>query len=413
MRSYTNQQGDVITVSEEHLNTSIRVKKELQKASPSRKCAWRMHKLLMEKEGFYDSDSNESYRCLIKDYQKSIGELPEVAKHADMVADSKLESIKELVGEIRYEKRDNQHVLRQINKGTNQLIDFSLVLEEIGNAFRNFDFSQYNLQPYEPVEEKDSKMIIALSDMHIGALVDTDINKYNFEVAVDRLSQYASKIITEARRRGVNELYIVNLGDVVEHSTMRYGQGFSTEFAFSEQITRASDLIIKFITMLANAKLIVTYAGIAGNHDRITDKDKNIDGDHAVKAINHAIEIFVKYYKQDNVKYVQAKDYKHSLQLNGVNVLALHGDLDGKNDLHLLSKHSNIDGVNYDLAIMGHYHTVDITEVGLGKYISVSGSIKGADDYSLNKIRKVSAPSQSYYVIHKDGSYEINWVTLK
>jgi len=412
MRKYTNQQGELVTVDENHLNIAVKLKKELQKASPSRKCNWRMHKNMMEIEGFYNSDTNESYRCLIKDYQKNVGELPQVEKYADMVADSKLQSIKELVGDIRHEKRDNQHVLRQINKGTNQLIDFSLVLEEIGNSFRSFDFSQYNLQPYEPTEEKDSKMIVALSDMHIGALVDTDVNKYNFEIAVDRLSQYASKIITEARKRDINELYIVNLGDVVEHSTMRYGQGFSTEFAFSEQITKASDLIIKFITMLANEKFIVTYAGIAGNHDRITDKDKNIDGDHAVKAINHAIEIFVKYSNQENVKYVQAKDYKHYLQLNGVNILALHGDLDSKNDLHLLSRHSNIDGVNYDLAIMGHYHTVDITEVGLGKYISVSGSIKGADDYSLNKIRKVSAPSQSYYIIDKNKEIEIKWVTF-
>lgn len=413
MRSYTNQQGETVNVDENHLNISVKIKQELQKTSPSRKCSWRTHKTMMEKEGFFNSDTNESYRCLIKNYQKSLGELPEVTKYAEMVTESKLESIKELVGDIRYEKRENQHVLRQINKGTNQLIDFSLVLEEIKNAFENYDYSKFNLKHYTPVKTSGTKMVVGLSDLHIGAVVNTDVNKYNFEIAVDRVSQYASKIISEARMRGVNEIHIVNLGDVIEHSTMRYSQAYDAEFPFSEQITKATDLIIKFITMIANEKINVTYAGIAGNHDRITDKDKNIDGDHAVKAINYGIESFVKYSKSENVKYIQAKDYKHSLEVNGVKILAIHGDLDSKNDANILSRHSNMDNINYDLVMMGHFHSVDIRESGLGKYVSISGSTKGADNYSLNKIRRVSAPSQSYYIIEEDGNIEIKIARLK
>lgn len=414
MRSYTNHQGDIINVSEEHLNTSVKVKQELQKASPSRKCAWRTHKVLMEKEGFFDSDTNEAYRCLIKDYQKSLGELPEVAKYADLVSDSKLESIKELVGDIRYEKRDNQHVLRQINKGTNKLIDFSLMVEEATLAFEKYDWSKLNLN-FEPVESvSDTKMIVCLSDLHIGALVNIDINKFNFEIATERLSRYASEIIVRAINNDITDIHIVNMGDVVEHSNMRYGQAFNSEFTFSDQLTHASDLIIKFIKVLAEQKLFnITYAGFAGNHDRITDKDRNLDGDHAVKPINKIVKTFLENADIGNVKYIQAKDYSHNLlDVNGVNFKFVHGDLDSfKNEL-LVQKHSSIDKVDYDAIVMGHYHHYRNIESETEKRIIMFGSLKGADEYG-EKIRKLSNASQGIIIVDGNGNYRAERIGLQ
>jgi hypothetical protein len=77
------------------LQTAVEIKKELQKASPSRRASMKQLVAMMEQEGFHDAESSESYRCMLKSYQKDIGELPEAPKHADMVADNKLESIKE------------------------------------------------------------------------------------------------------------------------------------------------------------------------------------------------------------------------------------------------------------------------------------------------------------------------------
>uniref|UniRef100_A0AB39C6W3 Metallophosphatase n=1 Tax=Bacillus phage KoopaTroopa TaxID=3234046 RepID=A0AB39C6W3_9CAUD len=413
MRSYTNKSGELVKVSESHLNTAVRIKQELQKASPSRKCSWSLLVKMMEREGYFDADNNESYRCMIKAYQKSIGELPEAPKYADMVADSKLESIKEIVGEMAYEKRENQHVLKELNKVKRDVIDFALTAEQIGNAFKAHDFSEFKLEAEDIKVAGNSKMVVSLSDLHIGAIVDNKVNTYNYFIAQERMQKYLNKIVAEAKVNGITDVYVINLGDTVEHSSMRFAQGYGVEFSYSEQIVRASDLIQKFLIGLSQ-HVKVTYAGIAGNHDRVDgDKNKGIDGDHAIKAINYAIEQFITNAQIDRITYEQAEDYKHSFVVGGKSILALHGDLDNQNDAGLLARHSEIDKVEYDLVLMGHTHTRYLKEVHDNKFISVSGSLKGADDFVLNKLRKVSSPSQSYHIIHEDGEIEVRWVTFK
>jgi len=414
MRSYINKQGERITVSEEHLRTAVRIKKELQDASPSRKASLKQIVLLMEKEGFYDADSNESYRCMLKDYQKSIGELPEAPKYAEMVTEGKLESIKELVGDLAYEKRENQHVLRQLNKVKRDVIDYSLVADEIGKAFRDHDWSEFDFE-IKPREKKSGKvMIVTLTDLHIGALVNTDVNTYNYEVAKKRLARFAERVIAKAKYNDISEIHIVNCGDVVEHSNMRYGQAFHTEFQYSEQLVKASDAIAKFIKAIAEEGFEMTYAGFAGNHDRVNDKDKNIDGDHAQRSINHALQVLIENAKGfENVTYVQAKDYSHRLlNVNGRNFKFVHGDLDSFKDENLVAKHSAMDGIEYDAVVMGHYHHFRTIEVGMGKLIIMFGSLKGSDEYS-EKLRRLSLASQGMIVVDGHGEYEPKRINLQ
>jgi predicted phosphodiesterase len=411
-RSYTNKQGDKVIVSEEHLETAIKIKLELQKMSPSRKASWNRLVNMMEIEGFYDAENNESYRCMIKAHQKTIGELPQVAKYAELVSESKLKSIKELVGEMSYEKRENQQVLTQINKGKRELIDFALITEQIGQAFKDHDWSEFELSVEPKTSKSGKKMIVALTDLHIGALVNTDVNTYNYEVAKQRISEYAEKVISKANYNYISDIHIVNLGDVIEHSNMRYGQAFNAEFVYSEQLVRASDLIIKFIKAIAEEGFKITYAGFAGNHDRTNDKDKNIDGDHAQRPINHAIKIFIENANIGDVTYVQAKDYSHRLlDINGRNFKFLHGDLDSYKDESLVGKHSAMDGVEYDLVIMGHFHHFREIEVGIDKRIVMFGSLKGSDEYS-EKIRRMSVASQGMIIVDAGGEVEVKRVKL-
>lgn len=411
MRSYTNKDGELVTVSQEHLDTAIRIKMELQKASPSRRASWTQLVRLMEVEGHYDADNSEAYRCMIKAYQKSVGELPELPKHADMVTEGKLESIKSLVGELSYEKHENKYYLREINKGKRELIDFAILVEEIGSAIREHDFSEFHIVPQPIIEATNKKMIVGLSDLHIGALVDTDINVFNFNIALARMSVYANRIITEARNNGVTDLYIMNLGDTVEHASMRFSQGFNAEFTFSEQIVKASDLIIKFLMFLSREGFNITYSGIAGNHDRITDKDKNIDGDHAVKPINEIIKVFIRHAGIENIKFQEAKDYGHSIELNSRNFKFVHGDLDSLKDDSLVAKHSSIDGTDYDMVVMGHYHHFREMEVGFDKRVVVFGSLKGADDYG-ERIRKISVASQGIIIVDEQGDIDVKRIKL-
>jgi predicted MPP superfamily phosphohydrolase len=364
---------------------------------------------MMEQEGFYDADTNENYRQMLKQYQKSIGELPEAPKYADMVVEGKLESIKELVGEIAYEKRENQHVLKQLNQVKREVLDFTIVAEQIGQAFKSFDWSQLKFKYNKPNLGK-TKMIVSLSDLHIGALVDTDINKYNYAVAQQRMQKFLDRIISEIKYNAVSEVYLMNVGDVIENPYM-HNLAFNCEFTASEQIVRASDIIIKFMIGLSE-HVHVTVAGIAGNHDRYEEnKNVSLDGDHAVRAVNYAIKSFIENSKIQRITYEQAKDYEHSININGLNVKFVHGDLDNINDQNLIAKHSAMDGINYNLIIMGHYHHFWLKEQGLNKTVVGFGTLKGSDGYSV-KVRKLSSPSQGFIIVDEHGNYDIFSVKL-
>ncbi|MGV4321305.1 metallophosphoesterase [Bacillus mojavensis] len=404
MRSYTNKDGEKIVVSEEHLRTAVAIKQEFQKASPSRRASWKKIVEHMEKEGFYDAENSENYRCMLKSYQKSIGELPEVTKHADMVASGKLESIKELVGEIAYENRNNQNTLRQLNKTKRDIIDYTILAEHIGDILKGYDWSKFNFKIKSKVPKTNNKMIACLSDLHIGAKVDTDVNKYSLDIAADRLERYANKIITEAKDNHISEIHIINLGDVIEHSNMRQGQAFDAELSYSDQIVIAADLIMKFIHSISSEGFKVKYAGIAGNHDRTNgDKDKNITGDHAVKPINKIIKTFIENANIGDVEYIQAKDYEYSLlDVNGLNFKFVHGDLDSIKNEGLVARHSDNDNIIYNAIVMGHYHHYRDIEVGQDKRIIVFGSMKGTDNYSKDKLRKVSPASQGIIIINEN-----------
>lgn len=101
---YSDKRGNVVEVSQEHVDTAVKLKIELQKSSPSNKCSWSQHKRMMETEGFTDSDTNESYRQMVKKAQKKMGTLPELKKYVELVTENKLQSIREEIGEIYLEK---------------------------------------------------------------------------------------------------------------------------------------------------------------------------------------------------------------------------------------------------------------------------------------------------------------------
>lgn len=414
MRSFTNKKGEVVTVSKEHLDTAVEIKIQLQKASPSRRCSWATHVKMMKKEGFDEAENSERYRCMIKSYQNSIGKLPSAENHADMVADNKLESIKEMIGEISYAKRDAQNEFRKLNKVKRDMTDQSILVDEILDNFSNYNFSDINFD-YKPIANPSgSKMIVTLSDLHIGAIVEDEKNNFNFKIAQERLQKYIDKIILECELRNIDEVYVINLGDVVEHATMRFNHGYEIEFDYGEQIVKASDIIVSFLSGLAKANLLVTYSGIAGNHDRLDgNKNNNVFGNHAVKPINGFIKSFIGNSDIENLKFDKPKeDYKHSFVINGKKILALHGDLDNINDDNLLSKHTILDDTIYDIILMGHYHTIQVKELTKNKYLFASGSLKGADNYSVNSLRKASSPSQSFYIVDKEGNVDVNWITF-
>lgn len=411
MRSYINRKGEVIIVSKEHLNTAVELKLLLQKDSKNNRCSWSKHRQMMIKEGFDDSENSESYRQMIKYYQKTVGKLPTAETYADKVVTSKLESYKELVGELQWEQRVNQKYLRDINKGKREIIDGSLFIEEvtleIRNVLSNIDWKTIAKHDFSPImHHSDTRMILCLTDWHIGALVDVEGNKYSYDIAKQRIDDTVKQAIQIANERKVYRIDVVYMGDILEHAYMRDAQAYSAEFPVSRQMALGGRLMIEVLYKLSR-RFFTSYRGFSGNHDRFNkDKNGNIDGDTGMVVVNDMVKLFIENANIENLVYADCGNYEAKLiNVNGRNFKFVHGDLEKRDDFKKLAKKSFDDKIQYDAIVYGHFHHFMVLEVGVDRLEVRVGSTKGSDDYS-EKLGLGSAPSQAVILVDKSGNID-------
>ena len=409
-RSYKDDNGDVIILSEKHIDVAIDIKMELQKSSPSSRCSWAKHKKMMEIEGFYDSDKNEGYRQLIKYEQSKRGLLPEVEKYAEMVSDNKLESIRAEIGEINEAKLSARLDFLKLNKLKRELNKDVMLIDELR---KNMSCIEIDSKPFKPIyvdriSKKD--IVVALTDIHFGAEVDIEGYVYSPEIAKEVLDDYANKIISEAEIHNTETIHIVGLGDMVESTYMRHSQPYGVSMTFSEQISGVSELLINFIEKLSEyAK--VTYAGINGNHDRMSSKNDTIFSDGAVNIINSHIKLYATM-RSDRFKYIETEPYHHIKQINGKNFIFVHGDTTPIKKQSILQELSTLYNCQFDAVFAGHIHHFTMREVGYDKFVVTFGSIKGSDEYSLKQIGSASSRSQGIIIVDEDGEFEIKKIKL-
>ena len=88
----------------------------------------------------------------------------------------------------------------------------------------------------------DVEAIAMLSDLHIGVEFDDFCNRYNLEIAKQRVSKYVDDVRRYCTLHKVKRLNVVNLGDLISgiiHTTIRLEQ----EFDVISQIMNASEIL--------------------------------------------------------------------------------------------------------------------------------------------------------------------------
>lgn len=416
MYSYEDKDGVTIKVSQEHLEAATTLKLELQKLHGGR-TPWRKLVTMMLEDGFEGAEHSENYRQMIKRYQKNTGTLPDATTYAERVSTSKLQSLKNAVGELAETRQDVMNHTREFNRIKRELANYSILAEEIAEAVANNKVDLSGIGAYIPKEEIGGKVVVSvLSDWHVGAVVDSALNTYNFDIAKDMINHLAYKVVEKAKAVKADTIYVVSIGDLVEQITMRYAQAFDVEFTFAEQVVKAQELVLTYLLQLRangfDGKIFFT--GIAGNHDRIeSDKKKNLYGDSVATIVNYYIE------SQANinglsVEYLEADTpLRTHLEINGENYKFVHGDYDNLKDESVLGKFAQYDGREYVAIIGGHVHHKRVVEVGLNKYNITMPSGKGSDDFS-DSLKTGSAKSQGLLVINGEGLIdEICFVDLE
>lgn len=387
MPQYRDDKGEPHNISEEGLARAVLYKLEIQKDEG--KASWTKIVKMLKKDGF-DVVKSEGFRQAVKKYQKKIGKLP---KRQDF----EQSSLTLKLGELSQAKRELQNQRREFNKIKRELLDESLYRNELEQALReaisDFKENGYNrLQSsfsgsdglkmdHNKQDSDDFSLVVALSDWHVGCKFETSYNKFNYRIITDLVAEYLSKIERLIENYGVENVLLLNLGDIIENFYMRnFSQSFEAEFDFSTQQAKAIELVSSFIKKLCldHPQTHFSYSAVAGNHDRMNGNKRDVVYGDSVQTI---LNLFLKNLPLENFTMIeQESPVKGSINFDGVNIAFEHGDRLNLNDKHIMATVSQRDGRVYDALLVGHLHHYEVREDN-GLFV-MSGSLKGADTYS-------------------------------
>lgn len=307
--------------------------------------------------------------------------------------------IKEQIRELekaRVKIRDERNEVSRLYREQARRESLKELFERCLTSYTPTGFSSFKLDNNKCQE---SSLIIPISDLHYGINIDNSINKYNEEIASQRLSKYLNKIISIACTHNARYAHIVLLGDEISgiiHTNLRLENNENVV----KQVMGASELISQFISAISSRFQEIYVYSTSGNHSRVfQDAKLNAKGENLDSLIPFYAKAKLSNFKNiifvDNTIDESIVSFVCRKQI----IYAVHGDRD--NISSVVQNLTLMSGCKPNIIYMGHLHTNSIRTIYDTKVIQ-SGCICGNDTYCMDK-RLKGAPEQAVSVITDSG----------
>ena len=296
--------------------------------------------------------------------------------------------------------------LQDLNRISNKSFREDSRLE---NALVEYNKKLIKLLEKESVEVKlkkqkhtsEAAIVCQIADPHFNELVDLDSNKYDFNIASKRLQKYAHKVKQYAKFHKANKILIAITGDLL-NSDRRLDE----KLAQATNRAKATFLgvhLLKHFIMDLNEVSEVQVCCVTGNESRVNEEMGFID---IVASDNYDFTIFeMLRLLLPNINFIRGKALELVVEINGKNMLVIHGHQLGRMDSNqvgkVISKYS-AKGVIIDFIICGHLHETMIRD-----NIARSASLVGSNAYSENALNLSGTAAQNIYCFTNDGRHDV------
>lgn len=249
-----------------------------------------------------------------------------------------------------------------------------------------------------PKEAIDTTMLVSLSDLHIGATIDNSWNKYDVDIAAERLEDYFAEIVKINSKEKCKDVTVYANGDIVS-GIIHPNLVISSKENLIQQVMIASELISQFLTALSSEFEEVNFCSVPGNHSRLSTK---LDSPLSERA-DDLVEFYLKARLQglDNIHFDKGEKIDstiHLINIRGKEMAVVHGDMDSESKAEALQKFC---GTELYAILTGHMHHLRISDTR-GIKIVQSGSLMGCDDFTVEK-RIYGRPTQLITICNDDG----------
>lgn len=336
--------------------------------------------------------SAEAYRSKERKYKKDkINEVmcddpQEESSENESIRDAILDMKKERV-KLSDERTQNNALIRRISREET----IKEIAKDIVDKF-NFELK---LPTYEKItyEKGKEEAILLLSDWHYGIEIDNYWNKYNPDIAKERLSKLRDEVIDILVDNDIHLLHVINLGDLISgriHNTIR----INNRIDVITQTIEVSELLSEFLTSLSKY-VHIEYHDTADNHSRI---EPNLKDSLDLESLTRITGEFLKLRLKDNknidlIENVFGDDIA-TFSVCGHKCVGVHGNKDKTKTI--IDKLTMLTKQDYQLVVSAHLHHFNADEQNETIRIS-NGSLMGTDDFAVN-LRLNSKPSQTLII---------------
>lgn len=301
--------------------------------------------------------------------------------------------------ELEKEKVRFQDQRREYKKYLRQDARFEHLKDIIKREINNVAKEKELIVPYCRQVHGDREAILILSDWHIGATNDNHWNKFNLDIAKQRVGKLLEKTIAHCRRNSVNTIHIELLGDLV-NGYLHIGNRIENEEDIISQIMTASEILSEFATELSAHIPNVKIYSATGNHGRCSP---NLKESIEIENFERMIPWYMKSRLKNNerIEFIENEVDSNIIIMRFLNetIYACHGHMDKPN-----SAISNLSRMLKEFpteAHFGHYHSYkEFDEYDMTT--TVNGTLSGVDEYA-KRIRKTGSPMQVLMIYNEEG----------
>jgi len=254
------------------------------------------------------------------------------------------------------------------------------LLEELKAAIEQYEPIHVEV---EPQREQERVLYAMLSDIHFGLAFSSYYNRYNPDIAAQRVMKYAHRLCEIGKEHGVTSICVSLLGDLISgniHLPIR----IENRGNIISQVVGVSELIAEFLHCLAQNFSEVIVTDVSGNHSRL-----EANPEHALRM--ERLDALIPWYckaKLENVNNVKFCQNEVDPTMSVVNILgktyvAVHGDFDPDLKSSAL-KISQLIGKKIDYFLAGHMHIADMRIEDVG-FIRNGAVVTGGDEYTSKK----------------------------
>ena len=299
--------------------------------------------------------------------------------------------------ELKKEKVKVQDLKTQVNKQIRELARKENLGEILEEKLDKLPKQMINMNYINHTPSK-KQGIAMISDVHYGMEVDNFLNKYNPDIAKERMNYLTDKIIEYSKLNNLDVMNVCLLGDMISGEQYLSVRLENRENLIN-QIINVSELLSEAIYKISLNVPFVTVSIADGNHERVYNKKENLNKDNYTELIRKFLELKLKDIS--NITFTE-NIYDNniiSFECCGNTVVGLHGDKCKKDKVNY--EMYNMLNKKIDIILMGHFHQIS-QDICYETIVYRNGSFIGTDEYARN-LNLNTYPTQKLLIVSEIG----------